>query len=503
MTNICNYFVEHVNKVKGLGTNSASPADIWTVTLKDGYSLFGIRIKSVFMKIFADPDRRIIDEKTCEKIEALKYEAKFYESVAGFMNRGGIGGQAINPNYLTFYENISCPFNTFEKILVNSGMSTEQARNNLYRNFGIISGIYELEQRTGREYQRPAINNNGKEIKIKDNKFKNNLQVENYLKNKQYHAIITKPSSGETVSDFLYKIDKIDKKRVTTENIKNIHKLECCIVSAVTGILSMSYLKAAHNDIHLGNMFTRKLPTDEYYKIDGERGEPFSFRMRRGGLGVSIYDFDRSYFKDGYDNPFLAGYDDKRCKTYGLCNAYVFSRDIILLVCHTYRVLCEKGSPKVAEKLLRNTLKCICKTESAQKDLEKRVKKSKSTESWCSLTYGNLKTVDKNWVKKNAHPPNIILKKLVTTFINGNKYLKVINPSDCLDRCYDLTKKYTLERYERFVPKPTLSQKRIKIRLSQYKTTLTERSSKSKTDFLKRQKLERQKNYEERRDMNR
>ena len=400
---------KYTKKVKGLESDSASPSDTWIVDFK-GISYNGEPVKDgkVFMKIFVKPDHN-----TNQETKALVYEAEFYKTFVGFMNRGGLGGKVLNPNYVTYYANILCPFNTFYKMLVNSGMNTHTAIDNLYRNFSIMT-------RMGPS--RPAIDRNTAQF--------TNDQEKNYLKNKMYHAILTKPSSGEKVAEFFEKIDKRVK--------NNIHKMECCIVSTVTGLLSMYYLKAAHNDLHIGNVFTRKLDKNEGYKIDGENGI-FSFALKKNGIGVSIYDFDRGYVPYLNKNPLLEDGNHPWCYQKMQCNVHVFSRDIIKFVCYLQHFN--------TNNLLHRTLKCIVKNDLAYNDLLKRIR----SDSHCSVVAnirGVLRTVDTTWVRQNAYPPNVILEKLVTTFIrDGNPYLNIINTSDAE---YNLTRRYTEEQAKKF-----------------------------------------------------
>ena len=400
---------KYTKKVKGLESDSASPSDTWIVDFK-GISYNGEPVKDgkVFMKIFVKPDHN-----TNQETKALVYEAKFYKYIVGFMNRGGLGGKVLNPNYVTYYANILCPFNTFYKMLVNSGMNTHTAINNLYRNFSIMT-------RMGPS--RPAINRNTAQFTTD--------QEKNYLKNKMYHAILTKPSSGEKVSDFFEKIDKRIK--------NNIHKMECCIVSTVTGLLSMYYLKAAHNDLHIGNVFTRKLDKNEGYKIDGANGI-FSFALKKNGIGVSIYDFDRGYVPYLNKNPLLEDGNHPWCYEKMQCNVYVFSRDIIKFVCYLQYFN--------TNNLLHRILKCIVKNDLAYNDLLKRIRSNRRCSVVANIR-GVLRTVDTTWVRQNAYPPNVILEKLVTTFIrDGNPYLNIINTSDTE---YNLTRRYTEEQAKKF-----------------------------------------------------
>ena len=400
---------KYTKKVKGLESDSASPSDTWIVDFK-GISYNGEPVKDgkVFMKIFVKPDHN-----TNQETKALVYEAKFYKYIVGFMNRGGLGGKVLNPNYVTYYANILCPFNTFYKMLVNSGMNTHTAIDNLYRNFSIMT-------RMGPS--RPAIDRNTAQFTTDREK--------NYLKNKMYHAILTKPSSGEKVGDFFEKIDKRIK--------NNIHKMECCIVSTVTGLLSMYYLKAAHNDLHTGNVFTRKLDKNEGYKIDGENGI-FSFALKKNGIGVSIYDFDRGYVPYLNKNPLLEDGNHPWCYEKMQCNVYVFSRDIIKFVCYLQYFN--------TNNLLHRTLKCIVKNDLAYNDLLKRIRSNRRCSVVANIR-GVLRTVDTTWVRQNAYPPNVILEKLVTTFIrDGNPYLNIINTSDTE---YNLTRRYTEEQAKKF-----------------------------------------------------
>ena len=196
-----------------------------------------------------------------KKTKAIEYESKIYEQVVKFMNKGDSKCKPINPNFVTFYGNgVNCTYDKMLSMLVNGGMTRENAERNFMRN-----SIFMMNDLNG--VDRPSITNN------KTIQFSNN--VTKPTKRTRYNFIATKPSNGTTLIDFAGQV---------RNDPNEVHIMADILVHVMTALNALSVLGVVHNDLHPGNLFIRDINTKETYKIDGNcDGTTFSSSSKYGG----------------------------------------------------------------------------------------------------------------------------------------------------------------------------------------------------------------------------
>jgi hypothetical protein len=156
--NICN--IAHcTQKVKGLSSNSASPTDVWFLTLQPNTKYGDTLVtEDVSLKIYLNPNMHKIEfnEKKIFKnnTKELLYETNVYEHVIGPMLE-----YKINPHFVTFYgsaDNCSFKklFNIIEGKTVNKITNTF-IDNNLLEKLFIRNTIWMGTSKS----DRPSINN--------------------------------------------------------------------------------------------------------------------------------------------------------------------------------------------------------------------------------------------------------------------------------------------------------------------------------------------------------
>ncbi len=413
--NICN--ISHcATKVNGIPSESASPTDVWFVTLQPN-TKYGDTIVNgdVSLKIYLNPNmkfpkfngKKIVKDDTKE----LLYETNVYEHVIGPMLE-----YKINPHFVIFYGSArNC---SFKQLLTILDHNTEN------KTTGEPMDSYSLEQVLIRNSwwigkglsDRPSINN---PLVVKDKSKSLEIQFYNDNRDKlEYNIIATAKTQGNTLAKWVKNHIEIDS-TLKTKTLDSV--AEVALIQLVSGLAALELFKCAHNDLHTGNVFIDEFKEAKKvtYIYNGLKGAKSVFKIN-SNISALIYDWDRAYVNDLGDN----NINDYFCKDYSSCNEYVPSRDLLKVFCYIL--------PSVTNKEYKNSiLKSIFRMETG-------INYFKSNVNFDPF----LKYVDSDevlsseWIIDNLYSPNEILYNLLSIF-NKNPYIitndNVIPENDVYD----------------------------------------------------------------------
>jgi hypothetical protein len=351
-------------KVSGLKSNSASPTDIWFVTLKNN-TRYGEKdiSKDVVLKIYLPPDTNFslgYYNKLVGSIE-VKYESEVYENVVGQMLT-----HLINPHFVKFYGTADkCSFYNMVSILQKNG--TRFPKQDGSCDDGSVSGSWNSKKSLIRNtlymglngQNRPSIQTIGW-----GNIYKNlgsdiippysnpNVILENLYK-EIYRKLICKSGSNENKSSLKYNLIVTERiknsvtlsdwlnKRISYRNINEINKpeIQLMITDVISGIVALNNFKCSHNDLHHGNILVvpwnktkeKQITTykfDNPHKTRTNKVDPVLVYQTKSRYHPLIYDWDRAYVQSLGPNPLLTKAPDL-CYYGANCNEFVPSRDIL------------------------------------------------------------------------------------------------------------------------------------------------------------------------------
>ena len=291
--------------VRGIGSNSGSPTDIWILTLKQGTRYGNIIVNGkVVLKIF------ISEWNGTPRSEELMYESEIYESVIGSMF-----ANYINPHFVPYYGRaLRCDINQLADILDdNQDIDTRKTAvryNTAYYSHDLIR-------------RRPSINDtlinadrNG--LAPNPNPYVNELDDPRI--DYKYGLIATASANGITFSDFI-------RNPLNSRNGEPSENMLVLLIQILSALCALSCFKCAHNDLHTGNIFVNTKSNQEL---------PFSYQsdttiysFRQNSFIAAIYDWDRSYTPGLGDNPLITQYYQSLCEQGMNCNEFILKRDTL------------------------------------------------------------------------------------------------------------------------------------------------------------------------------
>jgi hypothetical protein len=271
-----------ISKLEGRESNSASPSDIWRLTLQPGVVGYkGLPIPCAWLKVFVSnprPDMR--------KTDGLQYELRVYRDVVRRLVES-----RVCPNFVRYLSSASkCSYQDMLELLQTQNITPKQFRRSLY--------YMTHPHKRGKRPVRPPINDEVTRDERADIK-KWKLDPEKL----KFGMLLTQDRRVVTLHDWL-------KQEVS------ISDYACMMFQITAALRAMELSQFVHNDLHLNNILVElnDTVTNVDYVMDGEHfGICSKFR-------VLIFDFDRAVVTqlgpntlverhDCYPKSFVAGRD--------------------------------------------------------------------------------------------------------------------------------------------------------------------------------------------------
>jgi hypothetical protein len=256
--NICN-MGECVAKLEGRESNSASPSDIWRLTLKPGVVGYkGLPIPCAWLKVFVSnprPDMR--------KTDGLQYELRVYRDVVRRLVES-----RVCPNFVRYLASAEkCSFADMLRLVETNGVSPKQFRRSLY--------YMTCPYKRGKRPVRPPIND---EVTRKERADIKRWKID--PEKLKFGMLLTQDRRVVTLHEWL-------------KNDVSIQDYACMMFQITAALRAMELSQFVHNDLHLNNILVElhDTVTNVNYVMDGEHfGLCCTFR-------ILIFDFDRAYVK--------------------------------------------------------------------------------------------------------------------------------------------------------------------------------------------------------------
>jgi len=325
--------------VSGIKSNSASPTDIWMLTLYNGTRYGNIIVNGeVVLKIFISDSTNSYISQSPE----LVYESQIYEFIVGSMF-----AKYINPHFVPYYGRaLGCTIDNLADILKNNEPDKTIREEAIYYN-----SYYYARNRL--ESGRPSINktisdiNNNRPIPIDIREgIKNIKSVKDDFR---YGMMVTAKSNGITFDKFFRTMnmrDKSNKSKIKSYYIHPTRDTMIIIVQILSALCSLVAFECAHNDLHMGNIFVNeKHPNELPFIYKFTDGFSYSFEPNYKYI-AALYDWDRSYSPLLGDNP---KNNDKRCKNNMNCNEFISKRDILKILTYIIKIV---GSGKFRDDMV-------------------------------------------------------------------------------------------------------------------------------------------------------
>ena len=313
---ICN-ISQCTKKVVGIESTSASPSDIWILTLESGTKYGNMEITGdIVMKLFlslTNTPMTMTPYYSLKGAQELTYESNVYEYLVDKILQNN-----MNPFFVQYYgRSLHCSFDNIKDILVgsaelegyNKNMDDSEATLYLSRNTSYIG-----EQKEG----RPSINNPDLDSYSRGqlNEFMNVIPNSGI----KYGMILTKKSSG--VVAYKWFNDHITKSGYYDRDAMLV------IIQIISALVTLSKFEAMHNDLHLGNIFIENLPrpSTNLYTFEFQ-GNKYMYMM--SNIYISrIYDWDKAYMKILGPNPLVVSLSEDFC----IYNRYIPQMDIAKII---------------------------------------------------------------------------------------------------------------------------------------------------------------------------
>lgn len=343
--------------IRGYASNSASPTDIWELTLYPNMNYGEEKIpRNLIMKLYVSDitdkfynvlKKYDVNISTFHQGKEVQYESDIYNYAIGLITR-----ENINPYFVRYYGAAEhCDKNELASSVYhkfNTKMSEDKFIKLLNRNT-----VHMLANEPG----RPSIEDD-RVVKFakQDQKIKELIDNEEGVV--KYGMILTEKSEGVQFYKFV---------RDASEE-----EILIGLVQVLSGLTAVEVLGVAHNDLHHGNIFVEKSSKSklEQFKISKD-GEELTFGIR-SNFRCAIYDWDRGYMKELGNNPIMEQ-DEKLCQHNESCNKYIAEKQVYHFLSPFYRL---KNSKK-----FNNIIDCVLFRDKKGKedfiDAKERIKKLK------------------------------------------------------------------------------------------------------------------------------
>ena len=360
INNICNIGA-CTTKVQGASSNSASPTDIWFLTLYDGAKYGGVEVNGrVVLKLFIMPDVRVnygpFKHLVRRGYSEMLYESKVYEYVVGPMLANN-----INPHFVRYYGRaLNCSYDNLVNVLngkegVNKNGSVWSIDKRLAEQLVLRSTDAMLQKDPS-----PSITS------TEDTGVRVSPELKGKLNEIRYGMIATQESNGVTLKKWLQRDNRrrlmgsgrggSGRVRIQGRNMgitpegrlipaglqqrpEDVGGFDTdtwiIILQVVTALVALSTFECAHNDLHIGNIMVNREPETTYhYKyLDAGTGKEMTFSLTTEWR-AALYDWDRAYAPFLGNNPKLTTY---YCEKFMNCNQYIPQRDITKFFVYLYK----------------------------------------------------------------------------------------------------------------------------------------------------------------------
>lgn len=333
---VCN-ISQCTKKVLGIKSQSASPSDIWILTLEPGTKYGNTEVQGdVVMKLFislTNTPMTMTPYFNLRGAQELTYESNVYEYLVDKILQNN-----MNPFFVRYYGRaLNCSFDNIKDILVdhaelqgyNKTMDANEANIFLGRNTSYLG-----EQKEG----RPSINdpdlNSYSRGEIED--FMNVIPNSGI----KYGMMLTEKSSGVVAYEWF-------SNHITSSGYYDTNAM-LVIIQLISALVTLSKFKAMHNDLHLGNIFIRKLSGNVTNLFLFEfRGNKYMYMMNNMYLS-EIYDWDKAYMEILGPNPLVLSLSEDFC----VQNRYVPQMDLAKIIITLMYPYNKKISTKQRTQLL-------------------------------------------------------------------------------------------------------------------------------------------------------
>jgi len=299
-----------VSKLEGRAANSASPSDIWRVSIKDGVLYKGMPVHCAWLKVFVSNPTR-----SMRQTDGLLYELKVYRDVVDKLIE-----QLVCPNFVRYLSSTtSCTFQEVKEILATQKIGEL----NLMRSLCYMTRRPRSSDRKATETpprKRPAINEH--------------VTIQEATAIKGMHLDTSRLKFGMLLTQ-----DRVVKTLAEWFTSRTSDSDFACMMLQVTAALrAMELSRFVHNDLHLKNILVElnHTSTNVMYKVDGEE---FGIRAR---FRILIFDFDRAYVEQLGRNTLLYRHESYAHK-------FVDGRDLGSVLSQIFR-RCNKWQGPFLEK---------------------------------------------------------------------------------------------------------------------------------------------------------
>jgi hypothetical protein len=302
---------ECVSKLEGRAANSASPSDIWRVSIKDGVLYKGMPVHCAWLKVFVSNPTR-----SMRPTDGLLYELKVYRDVVDKLIE-----QMVCPNFVRYLSSTtSCSFKDVKEILATQKIGEL----NLMRSLCYMtkrprpSDKEKVPDTSPRK--RPAINEH---VTIQEATAIKSMHLD--TSRLKFGMLLTQDRVVKTLSEWFTS-------RTSDSDFA------CMMLQVTAALRAMELSKFVHNDLHLKNILVElnSTATNVMYKVDGEE---FGICVR---FRILIFDFDRAYVQQLGRNTLLY-----RHKSYA--HKFVDGRDLGSVLSQVFR-RCSKWQGNLLEK---------------------------------------------------------------------------------------------------------------------------------------------------------
>lgn len=247
-----------ITKLEGRASNSASPSDIWRVTLNTGVTYKGLPVNSAWLKVFvSNPD------STMRRTDGLQYELRVYRDVVA-----PLVDKRVCPNFVRYLSSAEhCSYDDMVNILHTQKIGEDQFARSLCH---MTSTPKKLQD--GKRPQRPAIND-----------------PVSSSQRKAVQKMTLDPSSLE-----FGMLLTLDRRVVSLRDWVNakipLPDYACMLFQLTAALRAMELSQFVHNDLHLNNILIEINSTScnvRYIMDHHDFGICTTFRLL-------IFDFDRA-----------------------------------------------------------------------------------------------------------------------------------------------------------------------------------------------------------------
>lgn len=247
-----------VTKIEGRASNSASPSDIWRLSINSGVTFNQVPIHCAWLKVFvANPDEDM------RPTDGLQYERLVYKKIVGPLVE-----KRVCPNFVRYLSSSDkCTYKDLVAILDKQGIDEEHLLRSLCH---MTTQTRKFSKR--KRPQRPAINDRVTSSQYKDIK-KAGLEP----KHLRFGLLLTQDRRVVSLRDWV-------------QRDVSLPDYACMMLQLTAALRAMELSRFVHNDLHLNNVLVELNSTscNVRYVMDGyEFGICTNFR-------VMIFDFDRA-----------------------------------------------------------------------------------------------------------------------------------------------------------------------------------------------------------------